>query len=84
MSHVPHGLAEEFPLLTQRIHDLKLTDPHFRQRSDEYHELNRAIHRAETNVAPMSDTQLNEMLKKRVHLKDELYRMLKDGAPETW
>ncbi|MEQ9260640.1 MAG: YdcH family protein [Roseovarius sp.] len=76
MSHTPHELHEEFPEHGDRITELKTSNAHFARLFDEYHELNRAVHRAETNVAPVEELTEVEMRKKRAHLKDELYRML--------
>lgn len=72
MSHVPHELAEVFPGAADRIHDLKERDPHFARLSDRYHELNRAIHRAETDLEPMSDAALEDLKKRRLALLDEI------------
>ena len=47
MSHVPHELAAEFPDLKDRIHTLKTTNNHFQRLFDDYHDVNREIHRAE-------------------------------------
>ncbi len=76
MTHTPHELHEEFPEHNDRIHDLKVNDAHFAKLFDEYHEINRAVHRAETNVEPVEELTEVEMRKKRMVLKDELYRML--------
>lgn len=76
MSHTPHELAEEFPDKHDRLHELKETNPHFAKLSDEYHELNRAIHRAETNVEPTDQFTEETMRKKRLALKDEIARLL--------
>jgi uncharacterized protein YdcH (DUF465 family) len=38
MSVEHHDLIHEFPELKDRIHDLKVGDPHFRKLFDEYHE----------------------------------------------
>jgi uncharacterized protein YdcH (DUF465 family) len=76
MSHVPHELAEEFPDQTDRIHDLKMSNAHFARLADEYHEVNRAIHRAETRVEPISDEAEQDLRRKRLHLKDEIAGML--------
>ncbi|MFZ2102791.1 MAG: YdcH family protein [Oricola sp.] len=81
MSHVPHELAEEFPELVTQIHHLRETDGHFHRISNEYHELNRAIHRAETDVEPCDDAHLVEMRKQRMALKDEIYGMLVKPEP---
>jgi len=76
MSHVPHELAEEFPDQTDRIHELKTSSAHFVRLADEYHEVNRAIHRAETRVEPVSDEVEQDLRRKRLHLKDEIAAML--------
>jgi uncharacterized protein YdcH (DUF465 family) len=53
------------------------SDAHFAKLADEYHELNRQIHRIETDVEPASDEHQTELRKQRMALKDELYNMLK-------
>lgn len=77
MSHTPHELAQEFPDLVQDIHKLKMEDQHFARLYDEYHMINRDIHRAETNVQPTTELHEQEMRKKRMVLKDELWNLLK-------
>ena len=52
MSHTPHELAEDFPEHAAKIHDLRLSDAHFAKLADNYHALNRDVHRAETDVEP--------------------------------
>ena len=76
MSHTPHELHEEFPEYNDKITELKTSDAHFARLAEEYHEVNRAVHRAETNVEPVEELAEVEMRKKRAFLKDELYRML--------
>lgn len=77
MSNTPHELAEEFPEFNDRIHELKVEDTHFAKLFDDYHEVNRAIHRAEENIEPTDDAHMDEMRKRRMVLKDEIYGMLK-------
>ena len=77
MSHTPHELAEEFPDKVDRIHDLKESDAHFRKLFDTYHEINRAIHRAETNVEPTDQFHEEDMRKQRMRLKDEIAAALR-------
>ena len=77
MHNEQHDLAHEFPEHRERIHALKEQDAHFRARFDEYHELDRQIHRAETDVEPMADEPLERLKLRRVQLKDELYAMLR-------
>ncbi|WP_420409300.1 YdcH family protein [Hoeflea sp.] len=76
MSHTPHELAEEFPEHAAKLHELKQSDAHFAKLSDAYHEVNRAIHRAETDIEPTDDFHMEQMRKERLKLKDEIYGML--------
>ncbi len=76
MSHTPHELAEEFPEHVEKMHALKLEDAHFARLFDEYHTVNRAIHRAEALVEPVEDLVEQDMRKTRMRLKDEIYGML--------
>jgi uncharacterized protein YdcH (DUF465 family) len=76
MAHTPHELHEEFPEYAEKISELKQSDAHFARLAEEYHDINRRIHRAETNVDPVEDLTEVEMRKKRGVLKDGLYQML--------
>ncbi len=76
MTHTPHELAEEFPAEAARIQQLRQTDPHFARLTDEYHEVNRAVHRAETRIEPMHAAAEDALRHRRVHLKDEILRRL--------
>lgn len=76
MTHTPHELAEEFPEYADRIPALKAADPHFARLFEEYHDINRAVHRAETLVEPLEELAEVQMRKKRAMLKDELYHLL--------
>jgi uncharacterized protein len=82
MSHTPHELAEEFPDMIDRIHELKESDNHFVRLVEEYHEVNRSIHRIETRVEPASEEVEQALKLRRLRLKDEIARMLAgDDAP---
>lgn len=76
MSHTPHELAEEFPDKVELMSQLKQTDAHFSRLADEYHEINREVHRAETNVEPMDDIAETDLRKRRAVLKDEIWAIL--------
>lgn len=76
MSHTPHELAEEFPNATDLIQRLKQEDAHFARLADEYHTVNRAIHRAETLVEPVSEQHEAELRRQRMALKDDIARAL--------
>ena len=72
-----HDLIHELPEMKDRIHDLKTHDAHFRKLFDEYHELTRNIENMENEVTPASTAREEEAKLRRLHLKDELYRLLK-------
>ena len=76
MSHTPHELAEEFPEHAEKMHNLKTSDAHFAKLFDEYHTINRQVHRAETNVEPLEELFETDLRKQRAALKDEIYRYL--------
>jgi len=76
MAHTPHELAEEFPDKVDLIHKLSQSNGHFLRLTEEYHEVNRAIHRAETNVEPTDQFNEEAMRKTRLRLKDEIASML--------
>ncbi len=76
MSNTPHELAEEFPDKVELMSQLKQSDAHFSRLAEEYHEVNRTVHRAETNVAPMEELAEVELRKKRAVLKDEIWAIL--------
>lgn len=80
MSHTPHELREEFPEYEQQLHDLKTNDAHFRKLGDEYHDVNRAVHRAEIGEDHLSPTEEEDLRKRRMALKDEIYVMLQKAA----
>jgi uncharacterized protein YdcH (DUF465 family) len=80
MSVEHHDLVHEFPELKDRIHEMKVGDAHFRRLFEAYHELTRDIEKMEDEVTPVS-TAIEEGAKvRRLHLKDELYRMLMVAA----
>jgi uncharacterized protein YdcH (DUF465 family) len=76
MTHTPHSLAAEFPDKAEAIHDLKASDDHFAKLVEKYETVNRAIHRAETRVEPVSDTYEAQLRKQRMTLKDEIHHKL--------
>ena len=72
MSNTPNELSEQFPDAVEKMHNLKESDAHFAKLFDEYHEINRAIHRAETNVEPTDDFHMEDMRKQRLAFLDEI------------
>lgn len=80
MSVEHHDLIHEFPELKGRIHELKMSDAHFRHLFDEYHVLTRNIEKMENEVTPVATRTEEDAKLRRVHLKDELYRLLTAAA----
>lgn len=76
MSHTPHELAAEFPGHVARMRDLKGTNAHFARLFDEYHDVNRAIHRAESRVDVVTEEHESALRRQRLALKDQIATML--------
>jgi uncharacterized protein YdcH (DUF465 family) len=74
-----HDLVHELPEHRDMIHQLKTTNNHFARLFEEYHEVDHEVHRIETGVENTSDDYLDERKKVRLHLKDELYRMIQQA-----
>ncbi len=71
-----HDLHHEFPELTDVIHALKTHHNHFAKLFDEYHHVTKEVERLEEEDIPVGDYTIEDMKKKRVKLKDELYHMI--------
>lgn len=74
--NTPNELDEMFPAHKAVIHALKVSDHHFARLAEQYHELNRAVHRMETNVEPVSDETMEIERKKRLKVLDEISEMI--------
>lgn len=72
MSHTPNELSEQFPGKDEVIHNLKLNDAHFAKLADDYHAVNRQVHRAETDVEPTDDFTMETWRKQRLALLDQI------------
>ena len=71
-----HDLPHEFPELTDVIHALKTSHHHFSKLFDEYHHLTKEVERLEEEDIPVDDFTIEDLKKKRVRLKDDLYHMI--------
>lgn len=80
MINESHDLAHEFPEYRQAIHDCKMNNQHFAKLFDEYHDVARAIYRIEAGIENTSDEHAENLKKKRLKLKDELYAILQKAA----
>ena len=80
MTHVPHELHDEFPEAAEALHRLKMENAHFAKLAQEYHTINREIHRIEADVEPASDARAEDLKKRRLSLKDEIAEMLRNAG----
>lgn len=76
MSHTPHELLADLPEHADTIAKLKSENAHFARLYDEYHEINRQVHRSEAQIEPTTELAEVEMRKKRAGLKDQLWHMI--------
>jgi uncharacterized protein YdcH (DUF465 family) len=81
-AHTPNELADAFPDDAEALHQLKLTNAHFAKLAEQHHEVNREIHRIETEIDAASDDRLEALKKERLHLLDEIAVML-EAAPDA-
>ncbi len=77
MGDFHHDIGREFPEYRDRIHSLKTSNAHFARLFDEYHELDKQVARIEQEIEPTSDDHAEELKKRRLKLKDELFAMLR-------
>ena len=77
MSVEKHDLIHELPEYKDRIHDLKMTNRYFANQFEKYHDTDHAVIRIEDGIENTSDEYLEELKKKRLALKDELFAMIK-------
>ena len=79
MDLLNHDIAHEFPEHAEKIHALKTTDAHFAKLFNEYDEDNHAIKKYELGGAVISDEALEDLKKKRLILKDQIYQRLMEA-----
>jgi uncharacterized protein YdcH (DUF465 family) len=73
-------LAQEYPQYKDAIHDLKASNAHFAKLFEEYHRVTRELSRVAQEIETPSDEVVEQMKKKRLTLKDELFAMIKKAA----
>lgn len=76
-------LAQEFPELKARIHELKLASAAFRHLYAEYQALDNEVYRIEQDIETPTEDYTEELKRRRVQLKDRLYGMLTGRLPTT-
>ena len=76
-----HSLANELPEYKEAIHQLKISNAHFSRIFDNYHVIDKEIHRIEQGIENSSDEYLESLKKKRLAAKDELFKILQESTP---
>ena len=71
-----HDLISEFPEYRDRILELKERDDRFLELFDDYHKINYQVIRIEQGLETPSDFYTEDLKKKRLKRKDQLYRIL--------
>jgi len=77
MSNTPHTLQAEFPADGQKISALKASDAHFAKLLIEYDVINDKVHRAETRLDALSDSEEETLRRVRLRLKDQIAAALR-------
>jgi uncharacterized protein YdcH (DUF465 family) len=75
-----HDLATEFPEYKEQIHSLKMEDRRFAHLLEEYNEVDAQLHRTEQGIEVHADDFVEGLKLRRLHLKDELYGILRQTA----
>ena len=71
-----HDLHHEFPEYSKEIHHLKVNNSHFVRFFNEYDDINDELNRIAQQIETPSDEYVEELKKKRLFYKDELYYMI--------
>ncbi|QZD93924.1 YdcH family protein [Qipengyuania gelatinilytica] len=70
--HTPNELTTIFKRDRDLITRLKRDDAHYARLADEYHEVNREVHRIEAETEAASDERVEALKKQRLSLLDEI------------
>ncbi|WP_028863081.1 YdcH family protein [Psychromonas aquimarina] len=73
-----HALILDFPELKMDIVHLNHDSPVFKEKSQQYHQLDYDIRQLEIAGSPTNDEHMNQLKIKRAQLKDLLYLQLKE------
>jgi len=71
-----HDLHHEFPEYTKEIRHLKMHNNHFSRFFVEYDEIDDELMRIQQGIETPSDTYVEQLKKKRLFYKDEMYFMI--------
>ncbi len=77
MDLLNHDLAHEFPEYLPKMRSLKTSDPYFSSLFTQYDTDNHSIRNYEQGLGVISDEALEDLKKRRLKVKDEIYQILK-------
>ena len=66
-----------FPEYRELISQLKTTDHHFNHLFDKHNELDQKIKNLESGIEKATNLEIEMLKKEKLHLKDELFNILK-------
>ncbi|HGO5815006.1 TPA: YdcH family protein [Mannheimia haemolytica] len=69
-----------FPEFRDLITELKQSDAHFARLFDKHNELDQRIKNMEANIEIATHEEVETLKKEKLHLKDELYAILKQKS----
>ena len=69
-----------FPEYRDLISQLKTTDHHFTRLFDKHNTLDQKIKNLETGIEKATDVEIEVLKKEKLHLKDEIFNLLKCKA----
>ena len=81
--HTPNELTKIFARDRELVTRLKQENAHYARLADEYHEINRQVHRIEVETEAASDERLETLKRKRLALLDEITSIITAARKET-
>ncbi len=77
MDFLNHDLAHEFPEYIEKMRSLKASSQQFASLFSQYDGDNHAITKYEQGLGAISDEALEDLKKRRLKTKDDIYQILK-------
>jgi uncharacterized protein YdcH (DUF465 family) len=72
-----HDLVHEFPDLEGKIDEMRANNATFAELMDAYDALDAKVRKLEELGTPVADETIEDLKKERLHLKDQLYDLLR-------
>ena len=60
----------------EEIHELKMNNAHFAKVFEQHNEIDKKVEHAEMGDTPITDTELENLKKEKLLLKDEAYKII--------